>query len=93
MIFGNVYRFMLHGRSFYMPDKFDIVLILCVAGDLIIWLGLYYLSAKSRIRRAEKEGADPDLRGLRIGFIMCWLITHACFVWTGIELVKWGGMD
>ena len=76
-----------------MIDKFTFQLILCGIGDVIIWFGIYFLCAKSHIRKAEKNNEVPDLKGLRISFIVSWLIIHSLFVWLGIELVKWSGPD
>ncbi len=67
--------------------------ILFILADVAIWLGLYYLSAKAHIRKAEKEQFIPNLRKLRFVYILRWLIVHSFFLWIGIELVKWGGMD
>ena len=76
-----------------MMDKFTFQLILCGIGDILIWFGIYFLCARSHIRRAEENNEEPDLKRLRICFIVSWLIIHSFFVWLGIEVTKWGGPD
>ena len=76
-----------------MFDNFDIALILSGIGEILIWFGIYFLCAKAHIRIAEKNGYEPDLKKLRIGFAAAFIITHMFCVWTGFEIVKWGGPD
>lgn len=74
-------------------DAFYLTLGLVLLGDIVIWLGFYYLSAKAHIRRCRKDGDDPNLCLLRIEIITGFLLFHAFLIWMGIELVKWGGPD
>lgn len=71
----------------------SLIVILPLLADLIIWGGVFFLRVKSHIRRAEKSGEPADIKGLVIGFVVSFIIVHAFFIWIGIELVKWGGMD
>lgn len=68
-------------------------IILLFLGDIFIWFGFYYLSARSYIRRYQEEGFEPKLWKLRISYIICFIMFHMFILWMGYELVEWGGMD
>ncbi|MDE5556171.1 MAG: hypothetical protein K2J32_00560 [Ruminococcus sp.] len=70
-----------------------IYLLFWIIADIVIWSGIYSLSAKVHIRRAKIEGFVPQRRTLRICFIISWIVVHVFFAWALYEFVKWGGMD
>ena len=70
-----------------------IYLLFWIIADIVIWSGIYFLSAKVHIRRAKSEGFVPQRRTLRICFIISWIVVHVFFAWALYEFVKWVGMD
>ena len=56
-------------------------------GFSIIYLGIYYLCAKAKIRNAEKKGTKPELRRLRLSFFVIWLVLLLLFVWFCLNYV------
>lgn len=57
-----------------------------------IWYGLYYLSAKARIREAEKKGKNPKLSLVRIFYLVTGILGQVFFWDMVITLRNWGGM-
>jgi len=70
-----------------------IYLLFNIIADVSIWFGIYFLSVKAHIRRAKKEDFVPQIRTLRICFIVSWIAVHVFLVWIFYELVQWGRMD
>ena len=76
--------------------KFQItfgLIILVILGDIAIWFGLYFLSSKAHIRKCYKEGIAPNLRFLKVVYVISFLIVHLFLIWLGYEVVKWGGQN
>ena len=73
--------------------EFQITFGLIILGDIAIWFGLYFLSSKSHIRKCHKEGIAPNLRFLKVSYVISFLIVHLFLIWLGYEVVKWGGPD
>lgn len=67
--------------------------ILVFLGEIFIWFGFYYLSAKAYIRSCQEDSVEPKLWKLRISYIICFIMFHLFILWMGYELVEWGGMD
>ncbi len=57
-----------------------------------IWYGLYYLSAKARIREAEKKEKKPKLSLVRIFYLVTGILGQIFFWDMVITLRNWGGM-
>ncbi len=57
-----------------------------------IWYGLYYLSAKARIREAEKKEKKPKLSLVRIFYLVTGVLGQIFFWDMVITLRNWGGM-
>lgn len=57
-----------------------------------IWYGFYYLSAKARIREAEKKGKKPKLTVVRIVYLTTGILGQVFFWDMVITLRNWGGM-
>lgn len=57
-----------------------------------IWCGFYYLSAKARIREAEKKGKKPKLSFVRIFYLVTGILGQVFFWDMVITLRNWGGM-
>lgn len=73
--------------------KLYLYLLFFAVADTAVWFGIYFLSAKAHIRRAEKENFPPELPTLRICLVILWIVVHGFLLWTGVEIVKWGGMN
>lgn len=73
--------------------EFQIIVGFIILGDIAIWFGLYFLGSKAHIRKCQKEGMEPNLRCLKISYIISFLIVHLFLIWLGYEVVKWGGPD
>ncbi len=71
--------------------RFQITFGLNILADIAIWFGLYFLSSKSHIRKCQKEGVTPNLKYLKVSYIINFLIVHLFFIWAMYELTKWGG--
>lgn len=60
-----------------------------------IWYGFYCLSAKMRIRKAKKEGKDPELSSIRIIYLATGILGQFLY-WSMVtamaEWAKMGGM-
>ncbi|MDE6780486.1 MAG: hypothetical protein K2J40_03385 [Ruminococcus sp.] len=68
-------------------------IIVFAVEDTALWFGLYFLFKKSHLRHAKKENFIPELRTLKICFIVSWIVIHIFCTWLGYELVKLGGMN
>ena len=73
--------------------EFQITWGFMILADIAIWFGLFFLSAKSHIRKCQKEGIAPDLKHLTISYIIRFFAVHLFLLWLGYELKKWGGPD
>lgn len=61
--------------------------------DIAIWFGVYFISAKLHTERAKNENFVPQIKTLRICFIVSWIVVHSFLAYMSYQLIQWGGMD